>query len=165
MFRLAVFAEELHVNASELCVDGCVCFLASAKPLAEVWVRCVDVNAMASVLEQILRASSILVFGTLRGRVVLPAPKLSIEDIALEDAELPSRVEVEIVERAALRRLVELPISEANIDVRSGRGVISFGSPHKASQLFDIGIRVLKPAEIPPKPGTVLAALRRASRS
>jgi len=165
MYRLAVFVGEPHVDASELCVEGCVCLPVSAKPLAEVWLRCVDVDAMASVLERILRASSILAFGTLRGRVVLPGPRLNIEGIALEDAELPSRVEVEIVEHSALRRLFELSPSEASIDVKTGRGNISFGSPPKASQLFDIGIRVLKPAEIPPKPETVVAVLRRASKS
>jgi len=166
MFRLAVFTVKLQeVDISKLCVDGCTCFPASTKPLVELWLRCTSADAMASVLERILLVSSILAFGTLSGRIVLPSPKLSIEDLALEDSMLPNHIEVKFLEPRAFRNLIELSLIEASINVKTKQGFLSFKTAPKASQLFDIGMRVLKPVEIPPKPETVLVILKKTSKN
>jgi len=160
MLRLAVFIKD-PIDVSKLYTEDCTCILALVETLTELWIKCRNIDAMTLLLEQIIRESSILAFGTLTGHIVLPRPKLDIESIALEDLDLPSNIEIEVVDRTALRKLLTFSPSRINIDAKTWQGSVSFRTAPKASQLFDIGIRVVKPAVIPPKQGAVTSLLKR----
>jgi len=165
LFRLAVYVVQKTQGSAagpdELAeLRTCSCLLASTDPLWELWVRCSSLEDLASALESLLERASIVGLGTLAGRVVLPSLRMDLSSLALEDSVLSGSIEVELVGRDALRGLARLPVAEASIHVRRRRGTLRVRQPVSASQLFDLGLRALRPVEAPPRPATAWAALR-----
>jgi len=159
MYRLSIYTTYSEALPDSLVSNPCTLQVIQAYPITEVWVRCPSVDRYIGTVEAILEASSIMGFGTLRGRVVLPSLHTDILEIALEDTMLSGVVNAEASNTAQIARVMELPITSASVITRKKKLVKIRVKSINASQLFDLGLRIIKPIEAPPKPQQLLRIL------
>ncbi len=125
----------------------------------EVWLSCDSPRSILQTLEALLEEGLLpgkvgLLDGTLIPIEDLPIDPEALRDLASRDAQLHGTLELEYYTsdpRSLLRALLFLPGARTvKLRVRQKRIQLTTITPIRASTLFDLNTRILKPRRIPP---------------